>query len=217
MADIFQEVEEDLRRDRYERLAKKYGGHVIGAALLIVATTAGYAVWKSRQEASRQADTLNLAQAVDQAGAAPGTAEGAVAFEKVVTAAASGPAGLARFYEAGLKVKAGELAGAIALYDALIKDTATPPLFRDLASLLWVQHQINSAEPAVLAERLGPLTADSNPWRYTARELNALLAARSGDKARAKTLFQQLADDRGSPPGLRARAGELAAFFGKSQ
>jgi hypothetical protein len=60
------------------------------------------------------------------------------------------------------------------------------------------------------------LGAQTSPWRFTARELRALLAARTGDTAGARTLFQQLADDNGAPAGLRVRAAELAAFYGKS-
>jgi len=216
MADIFQEVEEDLRRDRYERLAKKYGVFVIAGFVLIVAGTAGYVLWKNWHQAQLQADTLKLAEAVELAAPSANGPAAVEALDKVATGTRAGPSGLARFYEAGVKARGGDGAGAVALYDAIARDGATLPLYRDLASLQSVQLQINTGDPAALTERLGPLTADGNPWRYSARELTALLAARGGDKARAKTLFQQLADDNGSPTGLRARAAELAAFFGKS-
>ena len=129
---------------------------------------------------------------------------------------ATGPAGLARFYEAGLRVRSGDRAAAVGLYDALASDPSVAVLYRNLAALLAVQLQVNDGDPKVLEDRLGPLTVDASPWRYTARELSGLLAARTGDIARAKTLFQQLADDNGAPAGLRARAAELAAFYGRS-
>lgn len=216
MADIFQEVEEDLRHDRYERLARRYGGHLIVAVLLIVAGTAGYVVWKNQHQASQRADTLQLAEAVDAAG--PGMANPAAteALDKVAASGAAGPARLARFYEAGLKARTGDGAGAVALYEAIAADGGTAPLYRDLATLLAIQLQANTGDPKALSDRLAPLTGETNPWRHSARELNALLAARAGDKARAKTLFQQLADDNGAPAGLRTRASELAAFFGRN-
>jgi hypothetical protein len=43
MSDIFQEVEEDVRRERYEKLWKKYGNYIIALAVLIVA---GVAAWQ---------------------------------------------------------------------------------------------------------------------------------------------------------------------------
>ena len=216
MADIFQEVEEDLRRDRYERLAKKYGGYVIAALVAIVAATAGYVLWKNWHQARQQAATLQLAEAVDLAGPAGSDAAGIPALDTVATRGPSGPAGLARLYEAGVKARTGDSAGAIAIYDALATDGSLPVLYRDLAALLSVQHQIAAGDPKLLSERLIRLTGDANPWRFSARELDALLASRTGDKARAKSLFQQLADDKDAPAGLRARAAELAAFFDKA-
>ena len=214
MADIFQEVEEDLRRDRYERLAQKYGGYVIVGLLLIVAGTAGYVVWKGWRETRRQSDTLKLSEAVDSAAA--GSADAAATLSKVVTEVEAGPAVLARFYGAGAKAKGGDNAGAIAIYEAVAGDGTTPGIFRDLAVLLSVQLQVSTGDGKTLEARLVPLSADAGPWRFSARELTGLLAARAGDQARAKTLFQQLADDNGAPAGLRARAAELAAFFGRN-
>ncbi len=241
MADIFQEVEEDLRRDRYERLARKYGGYVIGGVVLVVVATAGYVWWKDYHQRQQQSATLQLAQAIDQAAApvqappaasaaatsaatppaandanaAPKTDDVSAALKKLAAEGPSGPAGLARFYEGGVRVRAGDRAGAVALYDSLAKDPSISALYRDLATLLAVQLSVNDGDPKGLGERLGPLTADASPWHYTARELSALLAARTGDTVRAKTLFQQLADDTGAPAGLRARAAELAAFYGR--
>ena len=74
MADIFQEVEEDLRRDRYQRLAKKYGGYLVAGMLLLVLGTTGYVLWKNWHETRERAATLQLAEAVDQVAQAGATA-----------------------------------------------------------------------------------------------------------------------------------------------
>jgi hypothetical protein len=216
MADIFEEVEEDLRRDRYERLAKKYGGVVIAGLVAIVVATAGYVLWKNWHAARQQAATLQLAEAVDGAGPGAASAAGIPALELAAKEAPSGVSGLARFYEAGVKARAGDAAGAVALYDALAGDGSLPGLYRDLAELLSVQQQAGTGDAKALSLRLARLGAEGGPWRFSARELDGLLASRAGDKARAKTVFQQLADDKDAPAGLRARAAELAAFFDKA-
>ena len=46
MSDIFREVDEDLRRDRAERVFKKYGGAMIADVVLIVGVTGGYSFWR---------------------------------------------------------------------------------------------------------------------------------------------------------------------------
>ncbi len=50
-----------------------------------------------------------------------------------------------------------------------------------------------------------------NPWRYSGLELTAVLAAKSGDKARATELYRKLADDPEALAAIRARAAEMLA------
>ena len=45
MADIFHEVEEDLRRDQAAAIWNKYGNYIIGAALLLVLAVAAHWGW----------------------------------------------------------------------------------------------------------------------------------------------------------------------------
>jgi hypothetical protein len=55
MSDIFQEVEEDVRRERYEQLWKKYGNHVIGAAAVLVIAVGGWQAWTAYDNNQRRA------------------------------------------------------------------------------------------------------------------------------------------------------------------
>ena len=69
MADIFDEVSEDLRAERAKRLAVRYGGWVLAAALLIVAGVAGWQVWQAREAARSAAGADGTRHAVGMAGA----------------------------------------------------------------------------------------------------------------------------------------------------
>jgi hypothetical protein len=215
MDELFREVEEDIRRDRLERLARKYGGVLIAAAVTVIAGTGGYVLWKNWAEAQRRDQTLRLAAALDLAGPKGDAKAAAEALATLAPRTSGGATALTRLYEAGVRGRSGEGDGG-AVYDALAADGSLDPLFRDLALLMAVATRIESGEPKALEGRLAPLLADGNPWRFSARELTALLAARTGDRERARTLFQQLADDNGTPTAMRARAAELAAFHGKS-
>ena len=53
-------------------------------------------------------------------------------------------------------------AGAAALWDQVAADSSADPLLRDLASLLWAQHQIDSGDPSLLEARLKALAAPEN-------------------------------------------------------
>ena len=214
MSDIFREVDEDLRRDRMERLYKRYGGVVLAAALAIVAGTGAYTAWRSWQQSQHQQETAALAAALSQSG--QGAEKGVEALASFAAKADPGMAGLAQLNAAALLTREGKTAEAIAVYDKLAANGSVGPVYRELASLLSVMHQLGSGDPAQLQARLQPLMGETSPWRFSAREMSAVLAARAGDKDKARTLFQQLADDSQAPAGVRSRAADLATLYGKS-
>ncbi|WP_448205120.1 DUF2659 family protein [Azospirillum sp. sgz302134] len=214
MSDIFREVDEDLRRDRMERLFKRYGGVALAGALAVVAATGGYTAWRNWQQSQHQQETAALTAALAQAGQGP--EKGVEALAAFAGKADPGMAALAQLNAAALLAREGKTAEAVAVYDKLAANSGVSGVYRDLASLLSVMHQMDSGDAAQLQARLQPLTADASPWRFSARELTAVLAARAGDKDRARSLFQQLADDSQAPAGVRSRAADLATLYGKS-
>jgi hypothetical protein len=59
--------------------------------------------------------------------------------------------------------------------------------------------------------KLARLAGDGNPWRFSARELQALMALKSGQTAEAERLLKQLVADPQVPAGVRERAEILLA------
>lgn len=219
MPDIFDEVQEELRAERARRLGMRYGGLLAGVALLVLIGLGGWQSWRWYEQ--RQADqaALSFLQAHRDA-EAPGADLRALG-DRFAGLAAKSPAGyrtLARLRAAALKAETGDRAGALALWDQLAGDSAAPQLYRDLASLMWALHGMDSQDPALLEARLAPLvqtgTAAGSPWRASARELRALLAIRRGENAEAKRDLEALAADVTAPRALRDRASRLAAGLG---
>jgi hypothetical protein len=211
VADIFKEVEEDLRREKLEKLWQRYGRAVIALAVLVVVGTAGSVAWQRYQQHRE-------AQLAEQYGAAialsdPTTGDLAKADAALanITDAGGGYGALAALERAAVKAKAGDLDGAGKIYDGLASDSGAPAALRDLARLLKAMRLVDSGDPAALTASLAPLMAPENPWRFSATELTAVLALKSGDQKRATELFTQLADDLAAPSSLRARAAEMAA------
>ncbi|AWK87175.1 tetratricopeptide repeat protein [Azospirillum thermophilum] len=214
MSDIFREVDEDLRRDRAERLFKRYGVYMAAAAIALVAGTGGYTAWRNWQQSRHEQETAALVTAISQT--AQGPEKGVEALSAFAGKADPRMAALAQFNAAALLVRQGKPADAAAVYDGIAANGSVDAVYRDLATLLGTMQRMETGEPAQLQAKLQPLTADSSPWRFTAREMTAVLAVRSGDKERARTLFQQLADDSAAPAGVRSRATDLAALYGKT-
>jgi len=208
VADIFQEVDEELRRENYAKLWQRYGKYVIALAVSIVLVTAGVWRWKEYRLHLRQEEGARYASALDLA--RQGKEKEAVdAFSDVAKQAAGGHRVLARLQEGALKARVGDNAGAIAAYGALAGDASADPIYRDVATLLAAQCALKGGDASAAIERLKPLTAANNPWHPSALELTALAQLKSGNKAEARAIYQRLADDLAAPQSLRARAAEM--------
>jgi len=214
VADIFEEVDEELRRDRAKILWDKYGKIVVAVAVLIVLATTGNVFWRNYTEGQR---IENARQFLEASGLAA-TSQQDQAIDAFLTLAADAQAGyalIARFRAAGLKADAGDAEGAVADYRALAADGDVEPLYREFAVLMAVMSEGDSADPGALLQDLEPLSAAGKPWRHTARELAAVQHLRLGDSARAREVLTELADDLEAPRGVRARASELLRALGQ--
>ncbi|MCP4330038.1 MAG: tetratricopeptide repeat protein [Alphaproteobacteria bacterium] len=213
MADIFQEVDEDLRHERYAKLWKKYGGIAIGIAVFVVLAIAVSTGWRQYQISQGEAAGEAFAVALDAFEQGDdGTA--ATAFAELAESAGDGYAVLARLQEAEARARAGDTETSVAILERVADDPSTDPIFRDLTVLLLALNTLDSGDPVALTARLQPLTAETSPWRYSAQELIALLAIRTGETGRARDLLTALSDDDTAPIGLRARATEILATLG---
>ena len=210
MADIFKEVDEDLRRDNLEKLWKKYGFQIMGLAAAVVLGVAGVQGWQAYDldQRGKLSDRYGAARELAQGGE---TTAGLDAMIDLSEASGDSYAGLAAFEEARLRVESGDTGGAIALWDRIAEGSGLGPGFKEAATLFSILHQIDSGDPAALRARLQPLAADSQPFRSSARELLALIALGEGDTAAARDLYTKISDDREAPAGLRQRATQMLA------
>lgn len=210
MTDIFKEVEEELRRERYEKLWQRHGKLVIAVAAAAIIGTAAYVGWQKYRGIQKASLSDRYAAALTMSDPASGDPAAAEAAFAALGDAGWGYGTLAQLQAAGLKSKTDPEAAA-ALYDKLADDGDAPAELRDLARLLKVMQLVESGDPAALEAELQPLLAEENPWRFSARELRAILALKAGDKAQATELLTALSDDVAAPPAMRARAAELLA------
>jgi hypothetical protein len=187
VADIFHEVEEDLRRDQAEALWKKYGSYVVAAALLLVLAVAahwGWTKYSTNQQMQASADFLNAASNSDIK--AREAALGAIAAE-------GGTYGvLARFRLAETAIEAGDKSKARGILGEIAKDGGADQALRDLAAIQAALLELDGGKPEAAADLVKDMTAEGEPYRLSALEVTGLAALAAGDNAKAKTTFETL-------------------------
>jgi len=213
-AQLFKEVDEEVRRDRYTEIWKRYGRYIIGAAAAVVLATAAVVFYQRYQtklageEGERYAAAVSLVQA--------GKTDEAVKALAAVAAKSGKYKTMARFQEAAIRAEKGEVRQAVAIYDGIAADGSADAILRDLARLLSVLTDLDTGKPAELTAKIAPLAKGDGPWHHSALELTGLLAQKSGDVKRAREIFTRLADDATAPANLRARARALLGSLGGS-
>ncbi len=203
MSDIFQEVDEEVRRDQLKKLWDRYQNYVIAAVTLVILAVAGwrgYEYWQAKK-AEAAGSAFEAAAALSAEGQ---SAEAESAFAKVAAEGTPVYRSFARLREAS-ELASRDHKAAIELYDAVANDTAVDAALRDLAGLRAGTLLIDDAQYNEARARLEPLAAPARAFRHSARELLALAAWRAGDTAGAKRWIDMMATDAETPSGIRSR------------
>ena len=159
---LIREVDEDLRREHWAKLWKRYGALVVGGAAALVLSVAGHQGWRSYQRGIAEDAGQHFAEA--EALGARDPAQATAAFAAVSANAPHGYALLARLHEAPGRATAGDTAAAQRLYAQIAAD-AGEPVYRDLATLLGVLAVLARpgeaiTDAAALRARIEPLDQD---------------------------------------------------------
>ncbi len=213
---FFREVSEELRAERTMTALKKYGGLLLTVGVLLIAAVAGYQYWQStiRDHQLESSQQYANASGLLQEGK---TKEAIAAFALVGREGSSGFAAMARLREGALRASQGDAKGAIAAYRQLADNEDAPQSMRRIAVLMWAFHGVDAgAKPAEMIDRLKPMTAAASPWRFIAAELTGYYLEKSGQKAAARKVFEQLAADKSAPDSMRSRARDMLVLLGKS-
>jgi hypothetical protein len=211
-AELFREVDEDYRRERMVAFWRRYGTIFLGLAVAAMIGSAGYNYYVNREIARKAADTEVFEELLNNV--RPGDeAESIVALSTFAAGASPAQATLARFAEAAIKQRMGNVVAAAQVYHQIADGDQASPEMKDLAVVRLGYIAADEDKPEPLLPRLEAIAAKASPWRYSAREAIALIKAKAGDKAEAARLFAALAADAGAPPDLAARDRALAEFY----
>jgi len=210
VSDIFHEVEEDVRRERLEKLWKRYGNYFIATAAVLVIGVAGYQIWQQWDKSRRQAasDQFHTAELMAQQGR---VAEAENAFARIAQDGPSGYATLAKFDQAGLLLAEGKGDQAIALYTTLSQ--LDDPQLSGAARIRIAWAKADYAPRPEIEKVLAPIDSATNPWRFPAQEVLAYVTLRDGPRDAAIKAYQALADATQAPANLRERAQAVAEYL----
>lgn len=207
---LLREVDEELQRERLQKLWDEYGTYLIGGLVAVLAGLGGWQWWQSRQLAAAERTGVRFEEALELA-TSGSTEEATKTFQAIATSSGSSYPVLAQLALASQAVKDGKTDAAVAAYD-LVAARAPDSLIKDFARLQSTALKIDSADFTEIQNRLTDLAAEKSPWRFLARELIGISAMRAGKLDEAKSALAPLSADPRAPNAVRERAGALMAL-----
>jgi hypothetical protein len=211
VSELFDEVDEDVRRDQLKKLWDQYSIYIIAGALLIIIAVAG---WRGYQylEAKKAVEAGAAFDKAVELSEANKHSEAEAAFTSLSASAPSGYRILARLHAAAEAGTRDPQAGA-KLYDDISADRSVGAAEQELAKIRAAGLLLDTATYPSMLARLEPAAAPGATFRHTARELLALSAWRANDTTAARRWLDLIANDGETPPGLRSRAEALQALL----
>lgn len=204
MTDFIEEVDEQVRSDRYRVLARRYAPWFVAALLAAVVGWLG--AWGYQTWQNRNVGKASLAYERALAAFAQGDQTGA--FTAFGAIGKTGPAGyrtLSLMQQGNIRLMAGKESEAAGFYDAASKE-APNPILKDLAGLRAAQALLDTATLSQTQSRLSPLIGDKKPFDLEAREALALAKLMAGDTRAARDDFNALTLTLGVSDAMRQRA-----------
>ncbi len=211
MSELFDEVDEDVRRDQLKKLWEQYSIYIIAGALLIIAAVGG---WRGYQylEAKKAAEAGSAFDRAVELSEQNKHAEAEAAFNDLAAKAPSGYRMLARL-RAAAELANRDPKAAAKSYDDIAADRSVSAPEQDLARIRAAGLLLETESYPGMLQRLEPATAPGATFRHSARELLALSAWRGGDTAATRQWLDLIANDGETPPSLRSRAEALQALL----
>jgi hypothetical protein len=211
VSELFDEVDEDVRRDQLKKLWDQYSIYIIAGAILIIASVGG---WRGYQylEAKKAAEAGAAFDKAVELSEANKHSEAEAAFTSLAATAPSGYRMLARL-RAAAELASRDPQAAAKSYDDIAADRSADVAVQELARVRAAGLLLETSSYPNMLTRLEAATAAGATFRHTARELLALSAWRANDTTAARRWLDLIANDGETPPSLRSRAEALQALL----
>jgi hypothetical protein len=211
VSELFDEVDEEVRRDQLKKLWDQYSLYIVAMALLIIAAVGGWRGYEylEAKKAAEAGGAFNKAVALSEQNK---HAEAETAFTDLAAKAPSGYRMLARFRAAAEAANRDPKAAA-KMFDDLAADRGVGAEQQALARVRAAGLLLDTTSYSDVLQRLQGDAAPEATFRHAARELLALSALRANDATAARQWLDMISLDGETPPSLRSRAEALQALL----
>ncbi len=191
---LLREVQEELRRERMEKLWEKYGVYVLSAAVVVLALVGGWKYMEQKARTEAEAGGAKYVQAMTLARAGKED-EASKIFQELSLGKQPGYSALADLKLIGSHLQSGRPKDAFDALEKLAGRSGVDPMVRGFAQVQAAGLRLGEADFTEMQNRLTPLTVPGGTWRLMATELLGTAAYRARKLPEARALLSPLLSD----------------------
>lgn len=206
----FQEIDDAVRQDDLKAWWKRWGTLVIVAAVVVVAVAIGLIKWRQYEGSQRASASTAYSIALSKIG--QDNAAARAELDKLAESAPEPYRWLAALASAQLRPTPEEQVAAL-----LAVAPQLPAELSDLATVIAGFRSVGTPKEGEVAAKLQSLAQPERPFHASALELEALAAARKGDLAGARKMWNEIIKDPAAPQGAQQRAQALLTLYGPAE
>jgi hypothetical protein len=198
MSELFKELQDDIRRERYDKLWHSFGRVMVVVSLVVIAATIATVIWQNHVQSKAMEKTSEFIKGIDRLniedykGAVP-------VFDKLASDTSSSYYGLAMLRKAQAQNALSDHENAYKTYHELAEHD---PVFGALARMML---------PPVAGDVPKPMA--KSVFFYAQSEMRGWRLLEAGKKDNAIAQFMALYRDKKTPSSMRGRVTEALQYL----
>lgn len=211
---FFEEVDEEVRNEKFKELINKYGGVIL--AVLIIALSAAVGYEKIGQWRISRAEQKNVRYV--QAMAPNSDYENNIAeLEGIIVTESGLYKDIARLQIANILLDNNQQERATDVLAKIYNDAEVSDKIREIAAVKLATYKIDSAPYGEIEAILGPIANKGSAWSPMAKELLAMSAIQNKDYAKGRAIYQELLANDSISDEFKARINDMLASINEAQ
>ena len=211
---FFEEVDEEVRNEKFKELINKYGGYILTFVILVLAFAVGYEKIGEWRVSRAEQTNARYVQAVS----ASSDYENNIAeLESIVQTETGLYKDIARLQIANILLDNNQTEKALTVLAQINDDASASEKIREIAAVKLATYKIDSSSYSDIEKILNPIVQKGGAWAPMAKELLAMSAIQNKDMAKAKAIYEELLANGNVSEEFKARINDMLASINEAQ
>lgn len=210
---FFEEVDEEVRNERFKELINKYGGFILAVLIIALSAAVGYekiAQWKISKAEQKNVQYVQALSSPDYEG-------NIAALENIVATETGLYRDMAYLQIASLMLENGQTEKGLEVLNAINHDETVTDKVREIAAVKLATYKVDTANYQEIETLLAPIVQKNGAWAVMAKELMAMSAIQNKDMEKARAIYEELLTNTNISDEFKARINDMLASINEAQ